>query len=42
MKKFVGDVFDDIGCFFARCSFDYVGAFFAKCAEAIDAVRVEE
>ena len=42
MRKFAGDVFDDIGCFFARRDFDRTADFFATMAERIDISRVEE
>jgi len=42
MRKLVGDLFDDFGCFCARYNLDRVGAFLAKCAEVIDPKRVEE
>ena len=42
MMKTIGDIFDDLGCFFARYDFDRIGSFFAKCAEVADPDRMEE
>ena len=42
MRKFIGDVSDDIGCFFARYDFDRPADFFATLAERIDPERVDE
>jgi hypothetical protein len=41
MIKFIGDVFDDLGCFAARHDFDRLASALAKCAEAIDPSRME-
>ena len=41
MRKFIGDIFDDIGCFFARYDFDNAAWCFSRCAECIDPVRME-
>ena len=40
MKRFIGNVLDDIGCFFARYNFDRIAAFFSNCANWIDPARV--
>jgi hypothetical protein len=42
LVKFVGDIFDDLGCFAASHDFDRVATALAKCAEVIDPKRVEE
>ena len=42
MRKFIGDVSDDIGCFLARYDFDRSADFFATLAEHIDPERVDE
>jgi|ETNvirnome_6_100_1030635.scaffolds.fasta_scaffold04301_1 hypothetical protein len=39
-RKFIGDVFDDVGCFFARYDFDRIAAFLSRCADCIDPARV--
>ena len=41
MRKFMGDIFDDIGCFFARYDFDNVACCFFRLAEYIDPARME-
>ena len=42
MRKFIGDIADDVGCFFARYDFDRSADFFATLAEHIDPSRVDE
>ena len=41
LVKFVGDIFDDLGCFAARHDFDRLASVLAKCAEVIDPTRME-
>jgi uncharacterized protein YozE (UPF0346 family) len=42
MKRFIGNVFDDVGCFFARHDFDRIAAFLSRCADYIDPARVAD
>ena len=42
MRKFVGDIFDDVGCFFARYNLDRAAFCFYSLAEKIDPDRMEE
>ena len=42
MRKFIGDIFDDAGCHFARYDCDRTADFFATLAEHIDPSRVDE
>ena len=42
MNKFVGDVFDDIGCFFARHNLDRAAFCFYIIAQKIDPGRMEQ
>ena len=42
MRKWIGDVFDDSGCFFSRYDFDRLATFFATCAEVVDPARIDE
>ena len=41
MVKTVGDMFDDIGCWFANYDLDSLATFFHKISEFIDPDRVE-
>jgi len=41
MRRFIGDVFDDIGCFFARHNMGALASCFARLAEGTDPERME-
>jgi hypothetical protein len=41
MRNFIGDIFDDIGCFFARYDFDSLASCFSRLAERTDPTRME-
>ena len=40
MRKFVGDILDDVGCFFARYGLDRLASYFFRLAEYADPSRV--
>ena len=42
MRKFIGDIFDDVGCFFARYNLDRAAFCFYSLAEWTDPDRMEE
>ena len=42
MRKFIGDIFDDIGCFFARHNLTRAAFCFYSLAEKTDPGRMEE
>ena len=42
MRKFIGDIFDDVGSFFARNYLDRAAFCFYNMAEWIDPNRLEE
>ena len=41
MVKIIGDIFDDIGCWFARYELDSLASFFHKISGLIDPDRIQ-